>query len=140
VILVPTRDLAEQVHAVTKQLLYYCAKDIQCVNIAGDQSTQSIKLLLADSPDIVISTPSRLLSCLEAGQVELRSHLKSFVIDEADLVLSFGYEDDIKSIMTHMPRAYQSFLMSATLTEVRVSPSAWVYDVYHCATYVYIRM
>lgn len=49
----------------------------------------------------------------------LKSSLQNLVIDEADLVLSFGYDEDVRKILTFLPKMYQSFLMSATLTEVR---------------------
>jgi ATP-dependent RNA helicase DDX56/DBP9 len=41
------------------------------------------------------------------------------VIDEADLILSYGHDDDIRSIFSgnFLPKVYQSFLMSATMTE-----------------------
>ncbi|KAJ2551150.1 ATP-dependent DNA/RNA helicase [Coemansia sp. RSA 1878] len=39
------------------------------------------------------------------------------VIDEADLVLSFGYEDDIRGIVAHLPKIHQSMLLSATLNK-----------------------
>lgn len=39
------------------------------------------------------------------------------IIDEADLVFSYGYEHDLKSLLSHFPKIYQSFLMSATLSE-----------------------
>lgn len=44
--------------------------------------------------------------------------LESLVIDEADLVFSYGYDEDIRSIMNggYLPKVYQSFLMSATMT------------------------
>lgn len=38
------------------------------------------------------------------------------VIDEADLVLSYGYDDDINALSKAIPRGAQTFLMSATLT------------------------
>jgi ATP-dependent RNA helicase DDX56/DBP9 len=47
------------------------------------------------------------------------SHLDSLVIDEADLILSYGHDEDIRSIFagTFLPKVYQSFLMSATMTD-----------------------
>lgn len=40
-------------------------------------------------------------------------------MDEADLVLSYGHDDDIRTIMggSYLPKVYQSFLMSATMTK-----------------------
>lgn len=45
--------------------------------------------------------------------------LESLVIDEADLVFSYGYDEDIRAIMNggYLPKVYQSFLMSATMTK-----------------------
>lgn len=47
------------------------------------------------------------------------SHLDSLVIDEADLILSYGHDEDIRSIYAgkFLPKVYQSFLMSATMTD-----------------------
>ena len=59
-------------------------------------------------------------SCFEQ-EVVLRDSLETLVIDEADMVLSFGYEDDIKRMLTHFPKIYQAILMSATLNQVRDS-------------------
>jgi ATP-dependent RNA helicase DDX56/DBP9 len=48
----------------------------------------------------------------------LKTSLENLVIDEADLVLSFGYNDDVRKILTYLPKIHRSFLMSATLTKV----------------------
>ena len=47
------------------------------------------------------------------------SHLDSLVIDEADLILSYGHDEDIRSIFTGnlLPKVFQSFLMSATMAD-----------------------
>ena len=47
------------------------------------------------------------------------SHLDSLVIDEADLILSYGHDEDLRSIFSgnFLPKVYQSFLMSATMTD-----------------------
>jgi superfamily II DNA/RNA helicase len=44
--------------------------------------------------------------------------LKVIVVDEADLVLSYGYEDDLRTIIKYIPKICQAFLMSATLSPV----------------------
>ena len=72
--------------------------------------------LLRDRPDIVISTPSRLLSHIKAGNIHLKTSVQTLVMDEADLILSFGYDEDVKSIVDALPRIYQGLLMSATLS------------------------
>jgi ATP-dependent RNA helicase DDX56/DBP9 len=79
------------------------------------------RVLLNDRPDIVISTPSRLLSLLQAKSVDL-SQLAFLTIDEADLLLSYGHKDDLTRIMDPasgwVPRlGVQGCLVSATLSE-----------------------
>lgn len=73
--------------------------------------------LLLEKPDIIVSTPSKTLTHLEAQNMVLSESLENLVIDEADLVLSFGYEDDVRKILSFLPKIYQSFLMSATFTK-----------------------
>lgn len=46
----------------------------------------------------------------------ITSKVTHLVIDEADLVLSYGYEDDLRAVARSLPKGLQTFLMSATLT------------------------
>lgn len=75
-------------------------------------------MLLSDKPDIIIATPSRALALLQSKALSLSS-LESLVIDEADLILSYGHDEDVRQIFNgaFLPKVYQSFLMSATMTE-----------------------
>lgn len=57
------------------------------------------KSLLADKPDIVVATPSRALAHLKASSMRLKEDLAVLVVDEADLVFSFGYEEEIKELL-----------------------------------------
>jgi ATP-dependent RNA helicase DDX56/DBP9 len=66
----------------------------------------------------LVSTPTRIRQHLDQGNVNLRESLESLVIDEADLILSYGYDDDVTSILNYLPQIYQSYLMSATLSAV----------------------
>ncbi|CAG8818016.1 7984_t:CDS:10, partial [Cetraspora pellucida] len=116
-ILVPTRELAEQVTKHINSFLIYCSKEIKVVNIANTTPVQLQRPILSELPDIIVATPSRALAHLESQNIVVRDTLDSLVIDEADLVLSYGYEDDIQKILTHLPKIFQCFLMSATLTK-----------------------
>lgn len=90
--------------------------------------------MLSDHPDVVVATPSRALSLLQAKvyasvhptklqliflQTLSLSAVDSLVIDEADLILSYGHDNDVRQIFSgaYLPRVHQSFLMSATMTE-----------------------
>ncbi|KAF8449217.1 P-loop containing nucleoside triphosphate hydrolase protein [Boletus edulis BED1] len=117
-ILVPTRELAEQVHSCLRSLLAYCDKEVAISNIASGAASHVQRAVLADKPDIVIATPSRVLGLLQSKILALSS-LESLVIDEADLILSYGHDEDVRQIFGggYLPTIYQSFLMSATMTD-----------------------
>lgn len=89
---------------------------------------------MADHPDIVIATPSRALGLLQSkvcpnfsnlsisiycDQALSLQSLDSLIIDEADLILSYGHDEDVRQIFNgaFLPKVFQSYLMSATMTE-----------------------
>jgi len=73
---------------------------------------------LLEQPDIVIATPSRASQWISSDALNA-GDLLHIVIDEADLVLSYGYKEDLQSIASVLPNGSQTILMSATLrTEV----------------------
>ena len=111
--LVPTRELAEQVAKMAGQLAQCCGKPgVRAVNIARNGSEALQRALLADVPDVVVATPGRAVAHLG-----LLAGVSQLVIDEADLVLAYGYDDDLQAIARALPRGLQTFLMSATLTD-----------------------
>eukprot|EP01116_Phalansterium_solitarium_P005837 TRINITY_DN1800_c0_g1_i2.p1 TRINITY_DN1800_c0_g1~~TRINITY_DN1800_c0_g1_i2.p1 ORF type:complete len:584 (-),score=270.38 TRINITY_DN1800_c0_g1_i2:2909-4660(-) len=71
-------------------------------------------LRLAELPDIVVATPSRLVAHLADKAVSL-AQLKLLVIDEADLILSYGYAQDVQTLLGQLAKRCQTLLMSATL-------------------------
>ncbi|KAJ6073261.1 hypothetical protein N7467_011346 [Penicillium canescens] len=114
-ILVPTRELAEQVQKVITTFAAFCGKDIRSVNLTQKVSDEVQRSLLADFPDIVVSTPTRVYSNVNNSALSL-DKITHLVIDEADLVLSYGYDEEINALSKAIPRGAQTFLMSATLT------------------------
>jgi ATP-dependent RNA helicase DDX56/DBP9 len=113
-ILVPTRELAGQVSKVTESLAAFCGQEIRVENLTRKEDDLVQRARLADFPDIVVSTPGRVSVNINNGALSL-SNLAHLVIDEADLVLSYGYEDDLNTISKSVPKGVQCFLMSATL-------------------------
>ncbi|XP_035247666.1 probable ATP-dependent RNA helicase DDX56 [Anguilla anguilla] len=116
-ILVPTKELGQQVQAMVRQLTAFCARDVRVADISGKADVSAQRPILMEKPDIVVGTPSRVLAHLSAQNMNLQSSLEMLVIDEADLIFSFGFESDLKSLLCHLPKIYQAFLMSATLNE-----------------------
>ena len=64
--------------------------------------------LLLENPDIVIGTPSRILGHVLAGNLNLKKSVEMIVVDEADLVFSFGYEKDMKDLIRFV-RDFEGF-------------------------------
>lgn len=71
--------------------------------------------LLSAFPDIVISTPAKAWQNIESGALVV-DKLTHLVLDEADLVLSYGYDEDLQNVARILPKGVQKILMSATLT------------------------
>ncbi|PWN20215.1 DEAD-domain-containing protein [Microstroma glucosiphilum] len=117
-ILVPTRELSEQVANHVGRICAGSGEDLKVVNIAREASSSVLKLLLADRPDIIVATPSRALHFVQSQTLPL-DHLDSLVLDEADLLLSYGHDEAVKALFSgnHLPKTYQSFLMSATMSQ-----------------------
>ncbi|XP_041816441.1 probable ATP-dependent RNA helicase DDX56 isoform X2 [Chelmon rostratus] len=100
-----------------RQLTAYCSRDVRVADISRKADLSAQRPILMEKPDVVVGTPSRVLAHLNAQNLVLHSSLETLVVDEADLLFSFGFEADLKNLLCHLPKIYQSFLMSATLTE-----------------------
>ncbi|PSN72338.1 DEAD-domain-containing protein [Corynespora cassiicola Philippines] len=115
-ILVPTKELAAQVTKLAQSLAAYTS--IRALNIAGKENDAVQRAKLAELPHIVVGTPARTLENVKNGALSLKD-LAHMVIDEGDLVMGYGFKDDLQGIANAMPKGVQVFLMSATLsTEV----------------------
>ncbi|KAL0332367.1 UNVERIFIED_CONTAM: DEAD-box ATP-dependent RNA helicase 16 [Sesamum calycinum] len=116
-ILVPTRELCQQVYSEATSLIELCRVQLKVVQLTSTMSPSDLKTSLAGFPDIVVSTPACVQTCLSSGMLQARAlqeSLSVLVLDEADLLLSYGYEDDLKALTAHVPKRCQCLLMSAT--------------------------
>lgn len=117
-ILVPTKELANQVASVVKDVTSHCAGQVTCENITRKEDANVTKARLAETPDIVIATPAGANQCVNTEALKL-SELRLLIVDEADLVLEYEYAEDLQAITQSLPRGVQKLMMSATLkTEV----------------------
>lgn len=57
------------------------------------------RAVLMEKPDVVVGTPSRILNHLQQDSLKLRDSLELLVMDEADLLFSFGFEEELKSLL-----------------------------------------
>uniref|UniRef100_UPI00358E1F31 probable ATP-dependent RNA helicase DDX56 n=1 Tax=Myxine glutinosa TaxID=7769 RepID=UPI00358E1F31 len=116
-VLVPTKELGHQVKTMVSQLAECCSHDLRVSDVSMQTDYSAQRPLLMEKPDVLVGTPSRVLGHLTRRNVELRDSLEVLVVDEADLLLSFGFESDLHALLGHLPNIYQSFLMSATFNE-----------------------
>ncbi|XP_076480787.1 putative ATP-dependent RNA helicase DDX56 isoform X2 [Bombus vancouverensis nearcticus] len=116
-IVAPSKELCKQIHDVIICLTVKCSREVKVIDVSPQLDLSAQKPLLAEKPDIVVGTPSRLLQHLKANNMKLKQSLETLIIDEADLVFSFGYEDEIRSLLNYLPIVYQAALASATLSE-----------------------
>ncbi|KAK7285362.1 hypothetical protein RJT34_20131 [Clitoria ternatea] len=116
-ILVPTRELCQQVYAEVLSLVESCKVQLKVVQLNSNMLANDLRAALAGTPDVLIATPACVAKCLSNGILQAASingSLEILVLDEADLLLSYGYENDIKAFTPHVPRSCQCLLMSAT--------------------------
>ncbi|MBX4196651.1 DEAD/DEAH box helicase [Candidatus Pacearchaeota archaeon] len=115
-ILVPTRELAEQVAQNLKRFSHHSRLYVQEIYGGVGMSPQIRGLR---SADIVVGTPGRILDHLQQRTLNL-SRVKHLVLDEADRMLDMGFIRDVESIIKSCPKPRQTLLFSATISpEIR---------------------
>ncbi len=109
VVVVPSRELALQVGGVVKTL----ANGYRVLTFYGGHPMADEVASLAVTPDVIVSTPGRLLDHLNRHQVDL-SGVEIAVLDEYDKSLELGFADEMKCLVKAMRRVSTLILTSAT--------------------------
>ena len=112
IIVTPTHELAKQIYEVIIELSKYMKITIAKV-IGKTNINESINELRKD-PQIIVATPGRLIDMINRKHI-YTDDIKSFVLDEADEMLSSGFMDTIYNIIRTLPKNSQILLFSATL-------------------------
>ncbi|PYP00721.1 MAG: ATP-dependent RNA helicase RhlE [Gemmatimonadetes bacterium] len=112
-VLVPTRELAEQV--LQSARVYGRHVDVSAAAIYGGVGMEPQTRALTHGVDIVVATPGRLLDHMERGHVDF-SRLEVLVLDEADRMLDMGFAPDVRRILRALPEKRQTMLFSATIS------------------------
>lgn len=113
-ILCPTRELAEQVSQVVRQLARFLP-NVKVLNLSGGIPMRPQLDSLRHGAHIIVGTPGRVIKHLESGALKL-DQLEVLVLDEADRMLDMGFVDDIGEILTFCPLHCQMLLFSATFS------------------------
>uniref|UniRef100_A0A8C3UDD6 RNA helicase n=1 Tax=Catharus ustulatus TaxID=91951 RepID=A0A8C3UDD6_CATUS len=106
-VLVPSAELARQVGHTLRRLCAFCGRRLRVAELCGQAELAEQRPVLMEQPDVVVGTPGRVLAHVAEHNLSLRPWLELLVLDEADLLLSFGFGDDIKVHVlppdTHLP-------------------------------------
>eukprot|EP00010_Vexillifera_abyssalis_P009510 CAMPEP_0201547700 /NCGR_PEP_ID=MMETSP0173_2-20130828/4199_1 /ASSEMBLY_ACC=CAM_ASM_000268 /TAXON_ID=218659 /ORGANISM="Vexillifera sp., Strain DIVA3 564/2" /LENGTH=423 /DNA_ID=CAMNT_0047956847 /DNA_START=82 /DNA_END=1353 /DNA_ORIENTATION=+ len=111
-VLAPTRELAQQIQKVIIALGDYL--NARCHSCIGGTRVRDDIAKLQQGVHIVVGTPGRVFDMLCRGVLK-PDHIKLFVLDEADEMLSRGFKDQIYEIFTSLPTSVQVGLFSATM-------------------------
>jgi ATP-dependent RNA helicase DeaD len=111
-VLVPTRELAEQV----SQAVHRYGRDlgVRVLPVYGGQPIGRQLQALQRGVDVVVGTPGRVLDHINRATLRLGS-VRTVVLDEADEMLDMGFAEDIEAILAETPDDRQTVLFSATM-------------------------
>ena len=116
IVIGPTRELCQQIEGVLLKLLKHSFGSITFLCCIGGQPRNTEAYKLASGIMIVVASPGRLLDHLKLTKEWHTKNLLMLAVDEADRILDNGFEDDLREIVSLLPRKRQTFLFSATQT------------------------
>ncbi len=113
-VMVPTRELAEQISKVFIKLEENTKVSTLCI-VGGVEQEDQIKRL-NHGADILVATPGRMFDLINQGAINL-DVIETLVLDEADQMLALGFYKDIRDVLKRIPRFHQTLFFSATINE-----------------------
>jgi superfamily II DNA/RNA helicase len=113
-VLVPTRELAEQVHESFKT--YGAGLPLRTMVAYGGVSINPQMMKLRKGVDVLVATPGRLLDLVGQNALRLNA-IQTLVLDEADRMLDLGFSRDIDKVLAMLPKTRQTLLFSATFSD-----------------------
>lgn len=113
-VLVPTRELAEQVHANIQA--YATDLPLRTYAVYGGVSINPQMMALRKGVDVLVATPGRLLDLHRQNAVRF-SQVETLVLDEADRMLDLGFAEELRGLYAALPKRRQTLLFSATFTD-----------------------
>ena len=114
-VIVPTRELAVQIHQQIQGFSYFLSIGSLAVYGGGDGSEwEQERTALTSGSSIIVATPGKLIAHLKMGYVKFEN-LRHLVLDEADRMLDMGFYEDIKRIISYLPEKRQTLMFSATM-------------------------
>ncbi|HXA34181.1 MAG TPA: DEAD/DEAH box helicase [Acidimicrobiales bacterium] len=111
-VLVPTRELAVQVHDVLEPLAE--AVGLRLVAVYGGADIDRQVKKLRRGVDVIIATPGRLIDLGDRGELTV-ADIETLVLDEADRMADMGFMPQVEWVLRRLERDHQTLLFSATL-------------------------
>lgn len=109
----------EGAHAPQQTWPELTARVLPQLLVGGSTTPQEdLKYFLRHSPNLLVSTPGRLLEILSSPHVHCpQSSFEVLVMDEADRLLDLGFEQDLQKILNRLPKQRRTGLFSASVSE-----------------------
>lgn len=112
-ILAPTRELAVQIQQESR--LFAKGSGLYDVLLIGGTPMNRQLRDLQKNPEIIIGTPGRIKDHVDRGTLKL-NNVSTVVLDEVDRMLDMGFINDIREILSNLPKQRQSLFFSATMS------------------------
>ncbi|CAD5228908.1 unnamed protein product [Bursaphelenchus okinawaensis] len=113
-IVAPTKELATQLFKLNTSLTLRFPF-LQAVNLSENESAGE-DVLLQSNVDFLFGTPGRILELIKKKE-DLLKKINTVVLDEADLLFSYGYKEELVELKEHLPKKFQVIMTSATIEE-----------------------
>lgn len=113
IVLTPTRELAKQVQRELQAIAHGSKVDVVCL-IGGASFGDQVRAINRHPDAIFVATPGRVVDHLDRGTLDLKT-MSILVLDEADEMLSMGFQEEVDRIISALPAERQGMLFSATL-------------------------
>jgi superfamily II DNA/RNA helicase len=113
-VLVPTRELAEQVHESVRA--YGAGLPLRTLVAYGGVAINPQMMKLRRGVDLLVATPGRLLDLHDKNALKF-SQVQTLVLDEADRMLDLGFARELDVILAALPKKRQTLLFSATFSD-----------------------
>ena len=112
-LLLPTRELAEQVGEVLREFARVLPEPLKIAIAYGGVSINPQLMGLRGGVDIMVATPGRLLDLVEHNALRLDT-VQTLVLDEADRLLALGFAEELQRVLDLLPAHRQNLFFSAT--------------------------
>jgi len=125
-VLVPTRELAEQVQSSFRQ--YGEHLPVSTYATYGGVSINPQMMRLRRGVDVLVATPGRLLDLFRQNAIKFKQ-VETLILDEADRMLDLGFAQELATVFAALPKQRQTLLFSATFSdEIRSMAKARLRD------------